>query len=138
MLYSFGSFFYLVIRLMFINPILFFLLIILAPNITSKAITSSKEDNCAVEHNGQKLNEGDSIDINGKYYKVEDCGLHRAYHACGTHIIFIINIVCQAVEQNRITPSQKRYSRFAQQKLLTEACCQNLCTVSEMTRYCPH
>ena len=123
---------------MLINPIRIVLLIILTPHIASKAITASKDENCVVEHNGQKLSEGDSIDIKGKFYKVEDCALHRAYHACGTHIIFIINIVCQAVEQHRLNPNKKRYSRFAQQKLLTEACCQNLCTVSEMTRYCPH
>lgn len=124
---------------MFIKPILLFIFTVFVLNVRSKTIPSIKEANCIVEHNGQKLHEGDIIDITGKYYKVEDCGLHRAYHACGTHIIFIINIVCQAVEQHRTAPpSEKRFTRFAQQKLLTEACCQNLCTVSEMTRYCPH
>jgi len=122
---------------MFIKLLRIFILILLAQNIWSLKTIRSKEDNCVVKHNGQKLNEGDIIDIKGKFYKVEDCELHRAYHACGTHIIFIINIVCQAIEQHKLTPAKKRFTRFVQQKLLTEACCQNLCTVSEMTRYCP-
>lgn len=97
----------------------------------------AKKETCTVNYEGQELHEGDSIDIKGKLYKVEDCELHRAYHACGTHILFIINIVCQAVEQERKTSTIKRFPRFVKQKLLTEACCQSLCTISEMTRYCP-
>ncbi len=122
---------------MFINPIIILILASLAQNIWSIPIIPTKEHGCIIEHDGQKLNEGDSIDITGKFYKVEDCQLQRAYHACGTDIIYIINLVCQAIEQQNIIPSKKRISRFVQQKLLTEACCQNLCTVSEMTRYCP-
>jgi hypothetical protein len=122
---------------MFINPLRIFIFTLLAQNIWSLKTIRSKDDNCVVKHNGQILTEGDVIDVKGKFYKVEDCGLHRAYHACGTHIIFIINIVCQAIEQHKLTPTKKRFTRFVQQKLLTEACCQNLCTVSEMTRYCP-
>lgn len=121
------------------NYFLIFLFSSLVSIVISKAIISKKETNCFVEHNGQKLHEGDSVEINSKFYKVEDCALHRAFNACGPHIIYIVNIVCQAVEQHRSSSAGKnRVTRFAQQKLLTEACCQNLCTVSEMTRYCPH
>lgn len=122
-----------------INSIIFLILILFIQNITSKTTTiRSKEENCVVKHNGQTLKEGDIIDNNKKFYKVEDCGLHRAYHACGTHIIMILNIVCGAIEKHKTISYKKRATRFVQQKLLTEACCLSLCTVSEMTRYCPH
>jgi hypothetical protein len=121
----------------FNNSIIFFIFILLAQNISSETNIPSQDDKCVIEHNGEKLNEGDIVDIQNKIYKVEDCQLHRAYHVCGTHIIFIINIVCEAIEQYQIMSSKTRFTRFVQQKLLTEACCQNLCTVSEMTRYCP-
>jgi hypothetical protein len=123
---------------MLINTIILFILTLSAHTTYGKTITPASQENCAVEHAGQKLTEGDSVDIDGKLYKVEDCELHRAYHACGTHILVIINIVCQAVEQHKIIPPKIRLRRFSKQKLLTEACCQHLCTVSEMTRYCPH
>ena len=90
-----------------------------------------------VKYGKRSLKEGQQILIHKKLYKVEDCELHRAYHACGTHILFIINIVCHALEQHKIVPHKNRLPRFSKQKLLTEACCQHLCTVSEMTRYCP-
>lgn len=122
---------------MFVNKILFVILSLLIQNTWCKTDVLSSKENCSVEHNGQKLTEGDVIDVQRKLYKVEDCELHRAFHACGTDILYIINIVCQAVEQHKITSSKQRYTRFVKQKLLTEACCQSFCTVSEMTRYCP-
>ncbi|CAF3188154.1 unnamed protein product [Rotaria socialis] len=122
---------------MFINTIIFIVLTLLTQSAWSKFDVASSKPNCTVQHNGQQLSEGDSIDVQGKLYKVEDCELHRAYHACGTHVLFIINIVCQALEKHKISPSKQRFSRFVKQKLLTEACCQSLCTISEMTRYCP-
>jgi hypothetical protein len=94
--------------------------------------------NCTVRHGLQLLKEGEDITINRKLYKVEDCHLQRAYQACGTHLWFMLNIVCEAVEvqkgRNRI-PS--RFRRFAEEDLFSEACCQKICTVAEMTRYCP-
>lgn len=122
---------------MFINTIIFITLTLLTQSAWSKSNVPSSKSNCTVEHNGQQLNEGDSVDIQGKLYKVEDCDLHRAYHACGTHVLFIINIVCRALEKHKMNPNKHRFSRFVKQKLLTEACCQSLCTISEMTRYCP-
>lgn len=124
--------------MLIINLITIFLLILFTQNISSKTTIRSKDENCVVKHNGQNLREGDIVDNNKKFYKVEDCALHRAYHACGTHIIMILNIVCGAIEKHKTYLHKKRYSRFAEQKLLTEACCLSLCTVSEMTRYCPH
>lgn len=101
-------------------------------------VNSTKESMCFIKHAGHKYYEGDTLDMKGKFYKVEDCALHRAYNACGPHLIYILNLVCQAVEKQKYSSNKRRVSRFVQQKLLTEACCQNLCTVSEMSRYCPH
>lgn len=103
-------------------------------------ISSTVADKCQVTHEGKVLNEGESIEIKGKIYKVEDCSLNRAYHACGTHLFYVLNIVCQALEQNpnaKQQQQQKRSTKFLRQKPLTEACCLNLCTVAEMARYCP-
>jgi hypothetical protein len=122
---------------MFIKLIIFFIFTLLSQNIWSETNIHRREDNCVVKFRGQNLHEGDTMDVKGKYYKVEDCQLQRAYHACGTHIIVMLNIVCEAVERHKKIPSNERFSRFIRQKLLTEACCQSLCTVSEMTRYCP-
>ena len=100
-------------------------------------ISSTVPDKCQLNHEGKVLNEGESVEINGKIYKVEDCVLNRAYHACGTHLFYVLNIVCQALEQNPATKQQKRSNKFLRPKPLTEACCSNLCTVAEMARYCP-
>lgn len=122
---------------MFINTIIFIILVLLAQIVWSTSVVTSLKGTCPVEYDGEKLQEGDIINIKGKLHKVEDCELHRAYHACGTHILIMINIVCQAVEQEKKISINKRLPRFVKQKLLTEACCQSLCTISEMTRYCP-
>ncbi|CAF1485425.1 unnamed protein product [Rotaria sordida] len=94
--------------------------------------------NCSAKHDGRILKEGESFEIKGKLYKVEDCTLHRAYHACGTYLLQMVSIACEVVQQQkRKNPNSIRFRRFLQRKLLTEACCQTLCTVTEMTRYCP-
>ena len=100
--------------------------------------SAASESPCQLSHAGRPLKEGESLEVKGKIYKVEGCALHRAYHACGTHIFHIVNIVCQALDNNHAGPRRKkRVPRYLRQKLLTEACCQSVCTVSEMTRYCP-
>lgn len=123
---------------MYIYTVLFIFLTLLSQNAWCERLVSSTKESCNREHNGQKLQEGDIVEKNGKLYKFEDCELHRAYHVCGTHIIPMISIVCQALyKEKAASPTGKRYSRFVRQKLLTEACCQSFCTVSEMSRYCP-
>jgi hypothetical protein len=102
-------------------------------------IPSLNENNCALEHGNRLLNEGEKLMVNGKLYKVEDCHLQRAYQTCGTHLWFMINIVCGAIDvQKQKTKYDNRVRRFAQETLLTDACCDNSCTVAEMTRYCPN
>ncbi|CAF0939974.1 unnamed protein product [Rotaria sordida] len=123
---------------MLFNTIIFLTLILLAQSaLSDKVDIESSKGACNLKHKGEELHEGQTIEQSGKFFKVEGCELHRAYHACGTQVLFIINIVCQALDQQRINPMKQRFSRFVKQKLLTEACCQSVCTVSEMTRYCP-
>jgi len=112
--------------------------VIFNQNVWSQRVLSSINVNCTINHDGYLLKEGESVEIRGKLYKMEDCGLHRAYHACGSYLLQMVSIACEVVQQQkRTTPSKKRFRRFLRRKLLTEACCETLCTVSEMTRYCP-
>jgi hypothetical protein len=104
-----------------------------------RILVPSVNENCVLEHDSRLLNEGEKVMVNGKLYKVEDCHLQRAYQTCGTHLWFMINIVCQALDaQKSKNYNSNRVRRFAEEKLLTEACCENSCTVAEMTRYCPN
>ena len=118
------------------------MLLIFNQYVWSQSILSSVNGNCTLNYEGRILNEGQSIEIRGKLYKVEECGIHRAYHACGSYLLQMVSIACDVLskqkrnaERNRFRRSLKR--RFLQRKLLTEACCETLCTVAEMTRYCP-
>jgi len=116
-------------------------------NVSSQVMLPPNQGNCSLNHDGHRLNEGQSVEIRGKLYKVEECGLHRAYHACGTYLLQMVSIACEVLSKqkrdlidetnnnNRFRKSLKR--RYIQRKLLTEACCETLCTVAEMTRYCP-
>lgn len=97
---------------------------------------SSVNVNCTVKHKDRDLKEGEEITIDHRLYRVEECRLQRAYQTCGTHLWFVLNIVCQAIEQQK-TKVNNRFRRFVRQKLLSEACCENPCTVAEMSRYCP-
>lgn len=104
--------------------------------IISRSLTS----NCPVKHGAKLLNEGEKVIIRGKLYKVENCQLQRAYQACGPNLWHAIHLVCEAIHQQSKAKKSivgKRNRRFAKQELLTEACCENYCTVHEMTRYCP-
>ncbi|CAF1043547.1 unnamed protein product [Adineta ricciae] len=114
-------------------------LLVFNQNIWSQAVASSSiVRNCTINHDGTLLKEGESVEIRGKLYKMEDCDLHRAYHACGTYLLQMVSIACEVVRpQKSKRPSSKRFRRFSRRKLLTEACCETLCTVAEMTRYCP-
>jgi hypothetical protein len=123
---------------MFFPVVLLTVLMILTQNAWSRTISSSVIPNCTVAYGGSLLKEGESVEIKGKLYKVEDCGLHRAYHACGTYLLQMVSIACEVIQNPKRTDVHtKRSRRFLQRKLLTEACCETLCTVSEMTRYCP-
>ena len=94
---------------------------------------------CTLKHGNRLLKEGDKISVNDKLYKVEECQLQRAYQTCGTHLWFMINIVCEAIDKQKPRSSLRTPARrFAEEKLLSDACCDHACTVNEMTRYCPN
>jgi hypothetical protein len=123
---------------MFFTVLLFIVLIVVNPNNGQKISLPSSNKNCTVKYETRLLNEGQRITTNGKQFKVEDCHLQRAYQTCGTHLWFMLNIVCGAVESQKAnTNSKGRVIRFTRANLLSEACCENSCTVAEMTRYCP-
>ncbi|CAF0916580.1 unnamed protein product [Adineta steineri] len=100
--------------------------------------TSIADKTCNLKYGRWLLKEGKEVTMNGKLYKVEDCQLQRAYQACSTHLWFMLNIVCGAIETQK---GKHRYNnpvrRFTEEKLLSEACCENSCTVAELARYCP-
>jgi hypothetical protein len=123
---------------MFFPVFLLAVLVIFNENVWSRTVLSSANVNCTMNYDGRLLKEGESVEIRGKLYKMEDCGLHRAYHACGTYLLQMVSIACEVVEQQKQKNlNTNRFRRFLKRKLLTEACCETLCTVSEMTRYCP-
>jgi hypothetical protein len=91
-----------------------------------------------LDYDGHALKEGQSVEIKGKLYKMEECGLQRAYHACGSYLMQMVSIACELIgHQKKKRLDTSRVPRFIPRKLLTEACCETLCTVAEMTRYCP-
>jgi len=124
---------------MFISGVLFLMLLIFTQIDANGNITSTDlNKTCSLKYGRRLLKEDDTIIIQTKIYKVENCRLQRAYHTCGTDLWFMINIVCGAIESDKEENIfNLRLRRFTRQKLLVEACCLSACTVREMTRYCP-
>ena len=77
------------------------------------------------------------MEVKGKIFKVEQCKLHRAFNACGKNLLGMINLVCSSFQRNEQKRKEVRTRRSVRPKVLTDACCESLCTISEMTRYCP-
>ncbi|CAF0861012.1 unnamed protein product [Didymodactylos carnosus] len=94
---------------------------------------------CLIDYDDRLLSEGESVQIKGKLYKNEDCLLERAYHACGPNILQMVKIVCRIVDQylSKITKSIVTRRSAASPKIISESCCRSVCTISELTRYCP-
>ena len=119
-----------------------------------------RDDQCIVEYDGQHLTENSILKIGKKLYRVEDCLLERVFHACGPNLLLMIHIVCRAIEEQRATttPATKSqrstippspfffrwtYGRTHRmmradktRQVITESCCEGLCTISELSRYC--
>ncbi|CAF3344350.1 unnamed protein product [Rotaria sp. Silwood1] len=121
-----------------------------------------RDDQCVVEYGGQYLTEKSVIQIRKKLYRVEDCLLERVFHACGPNLLLMLNLVCRVVEQHqttttttpvpsirqrttptsplffrRIYPPIDRMTRANRvSRVITESCCESLCSLSELTRYC--
>ncbi|CAF1575822.1 unnamed protein product [Rotaria magnacalcarata] len=121
-----------------------------------------RDGQCLVEYDGRFLTENSVIQIRKKLYRVENCLLERVFHACGPNLLLMLNIVCRAAEkhqksttttattaiafvpniqQKKMPPStlffHRKYSQlFRSPRVITESCCENLCTITELTRYC--
>lgn len=124
---------------MFIPGLLLLAVFLFQPSVQHQMSRSlPTNENCTVKHGKRLYREGEIIISEKKFFKVEDCQVQRAYRACGTPLWYMIHIVCSGVERQKAKNSgRKQERRFTQELLLTESCCEHLCTISEMTRYCP-
>jgi len=109
-----------------------------------------KNNKCLVEYEDQLLAESSVIKIRKKVFRVENCLLERVYHACGPNLLLMLSVVCRAVEQhstsNLLTKFKRDTSSLSDsylewttdrtKRVITESCCENLCSISELTRYC--
>ena len=109
-----------------------------------------KNDKCFVEYDGQLLAETSVIKIRKKIFRVEDCLLERVYQTCGPNLLLMLSVVCRVVEQHKtsnVFTNLKRETSlsFAEhtestedrvKRVITESCCENLCSITELTRYC--
>lgn len=113
-----------------------------------------RDEQCVVEYDNQYLTENSVLQVRKKLYRVENCLLERVFHACGPNLLLMLNVVCRVVEQQQTTtPMTARrrqtsttaplyihrlYPRASKKspRVITESCCENLCTISELTRYC--
>ncbi len=121
--------------MMYFSGFLFLVLCLFNP---LDANENSSDKTCNLKYGKRLLKEGREVSINGKLYKVEDCKLQRAFHGCGTHLWFMLSIVCDGIKlQKEKDKYRNRIRRFTQEKLLSEACCEHSCTVTEISRYCP-
>ncbi|CAF1211239.1 unnamed protein product, partial [Didymodactylos carnosus] len=94
---------------------------------------------CRVQYKNQTMIEDETIQINGKYYKVEQCQLIRAFQTCSTkHLLNMLKIVCTRANRPSSTTTINRYRRFlvSFDKTLLDVCCYRSCTVTEITHYC--
>ena len=112
----------------------------------------TRDDQCFVDYDGKLLAENSVLQVRKKFYQVENCRLERVYHACGPNLLRMLNLVCRVVEQHQAIPisldvrrrslgtETKVYRSPARTKktpgVISESCCENLCSVTELTRYC--
>jgi hypothetical protein len=108
------------------------------------------DNRCFVEYDGRLLGENSVIKIRKKTFRVEDCLLERVYHACGPNLLLMLGLVCRVVEQQKSLIASTNFKREATipsihyldptanriKRVITESCCENHCSISELTRYC--
>ena len=105
-----------------------------------------QDGQCFVDYEGKLFAEQQVMRIGKKMYRVEDCLFERVFHACGSHLLYILNIVCRLAEQpasvRAVSFNTKRdtaaFDENGKQapRIISESCCDNLCNISELTRYC--
>ncbi len=105
---------------------------------------------CLVEFNNQLLAENSVVKYRKKVFRVEDCLLERVYHACGPNLLLMLSVVCRVVEHHKTSNIYANFKRDAslssmyqldstanrEKRVITESCCENRCSISELTRYC--
>jgi hypothetical protein len=108
------------------------------------------QNQCFVEYEDQLLAENSVIKIRKKVFRVEDCVLERVYHACGPNLLLMLSVVCRVVEQHKLSSPLPNFKREASltsmfhpdlitdrtKRVISESCCEDLCSISELTRYC--
>ncbi len=82
---------------MFLPVFVLTALILFNQNIWSQTILSSVNVSCTVNYDGHLVKKGESINMKGKFYNIEDCSLHRTYHACGSQLLYIFDFVCESM-----------------------------------------
>ncbi|CAF0998608.1 unnamed protein product [Adineta ricciae] len=110
-----------------------------------------RSNQCFVEYDNQLLPENAVIKIRKKNFRVENCSLERVYHACGPNLLLMLSLVCRVIDQDaqshsfanfKRSTSLSRRSKFrsttfsGNRVVITDSCCENLCSISELTRYC--
>ena len=109
-----------------------------------------KQDQCFVEYAGQLLAEMSVLKIRKKIFRVEDCLLERVYQTCGPNLLLMLSVVCRVVEQHKTSNVFSNFKRETSlssiehfdsiedrtKRVITESCCENLCSITELTRYC--
>jgi hypothetical protein len=109
-----------------------------------------KNGKCFVEYDGQLLAETSVIKIRRKIFRVEECLLERVYQTCGPNLLLMLSVVCRVVEQHKtsnVVLNLKRETSLSfvehaestedrVKRVITESCCENLCSVAELSRYC--
>jgi hypothetical protein len=109
-----------------------------------------KHEQCFVDYDGQLLAETSVIKIRKKIFRVEDCVLERVYQTCGPNLLLMLSVVCRVVEQHKTSNVYTNFKREASlssidhfditedkvKRVITESCCENLCSIAELTRYC--
>ena len=121
--------------------------------IKSAGITYSqhvKHNKCSVKYDDQTLGESSVIKIRKKMFRVDNCLLERVYHACGPNLILMMSVACRLVERHKDSNAIVNFKRQSdlssmvqynsifnrEKRVITESCCENLCSISELTRYC--
>ena len=106
---------------------------------------------CYVQFNDRLIPENGTVQVRRKYYRVENCQLERVFHACGPNLLLMLSVVCRVVDQHTSSQAALRLTRAGDSsmshvsyrdanrsaRMITESCCENLCSIAELTRYCP-
>ena len=106
-----------------------------------------QDEQCFVEYESKLFAEQQVMRSGKKMYRVEDCLFERVFHVCGSHLLYMLNIVCQSVKKQPASSVAVSFNTKRDALALDEngkqsprmarwSCCKNLCSISELTQYC--